>query len=133
MGVIRTNGIGGIEIVGLATGNDVYCTAKGIGAKINGKHALVDLDAVGHIGWDISQIERRTEIVHGNAIDEELDLIAREAVHRETIGGTQSALLANLYRGDGVENLVERSGRNILLGQIDHRDGIGLLLHAASL
>ena len=133
MGVIRTNGIGGIEIVGLATGNDVYCTAKGIGTQINRQYTLVNLDAVGHIGWDISQIERRTEIVHRNAIDEELDLIAREAVHRQTVVGTQSAFLAYLDRGNGVENLVERRGRYILLGQIDHRDGVGLLLHAASL
>ena len=97
MGVKRPNGIGGIQIVGIGARHDVHSTTQCIAGQTHGQHALIYLDAVGHVGRDGGQVERRAKVIHGNAVEEKLHLVAREAIHREAVVGTQSTVLANIH------------------------------------
>ena len=68
-------------------------------------HALIDLDAVGEARRYVVDAETGCRALHGHAVDEELHVLAGEAVEIDARAGPQSAVLAHLHARHAVEDV----------------------------
>jgi len=112
-------------------GHDVDDTAEGVGAEAHGDHALVDLDALGKAHGDVVQAERLTDALLRHTVDEDLDVLAREAVEAHLHVRPHAAALPEFQAGQLGQGLGE-GFRGVLQGaRVDGHDIIGRLLDTA--
>src|SRR5690606_7901678 len=88
--------------------------------------ALVYFDALSHIDGNIIHLERRTEVIHRDAVDKIADMVAREAVQRQIHSGAEPPRLAYAYPGDTVQCAGDVHARIVQFSSVQRRHVVGL-------
>lgn len=70
------------ERPGVGVGAHVQGPAQGVGAQMDGHHALVDLHALHGVGRQVAQREPGTQLFHGDAVQEDTNVFSRKPVQR---------------------------------------------------
>ena len=110
VGVVRTDAVGGVKVVGLlAVGDDVDGAAEGVAAEPGGHHAFVDFNVVDEIDGKVGERHARTFGVEGDAVEKVADGIAGHAVDAQVEVGTYAAFLPDFHTGSTIYQTVERT------------------------
>lgn len=113
VGVERSVGVGGVgePAAALFPRDDVDHTADGVRPELHRNDPLVDLDALGIVHRDVVQVEGRRGPLLRDAVDEDLDVAAAEAVEHQLHVGPHAARSAELHARELRQGVAQIAGR----------------------
>ena len=126
-------GVGGVHepAAALLGGDDVDDAAQRVGAEAHGDYALVHLDTLGKVHRYVVQVERLPDAFLRYAVDEHLDVLARESVERHLHVRAHAARLPELQSGQGRQGVGQVFRRVLQGARVDGHDVVGRLPDAA--